>query len=183
MSPVLLWAGLALADTPTINTSLIAQGIRPGAKLGVEWMVASQEALHEGRPDGRQRVVHSVHVEPAVQAWHHWGNATPIRAGAQLVYRRTAEGGRQCEVLLGQGVTYAINAGVTYTLQPNGQLEGSRLAGNWMSASSVALGFGRDLSAKGTRDISWHARPTLTLWTPYTTGVAPIFSLELGTRR
>lgn len=179
----LLFAGLAMAETTTLNTSLIAQGVRPGAKVGVDVSWKEWERNRPGRREGRQQVIHSLQVEPSIQAWHHWGNATPIDVGTQLIYRRTAENGRQCEFLLGQGVTYAINAGMTYSFDDSGTLQGSRLAGNWMSASRVAVGVGRDRSAAGGADLAWHARPTVTLWTPYNTGVAPIFSLEVGVRR
>ncbi len=174
--------GAAELDAATWNTSLVAQGWRPGLKLGVELPLAQGERVLTRRGVER-RVDRLLLVEPSFTAWHHWGNHTPLTAGGQLIARRVRADGWTSEAFIGQGLTYAINAGTTYEFDDDGELVGSAMAGNWMSASSVGVGLGRDLSRSRGVDLAWHIRPTMTVWAPYNAGVAPVFTVELGVRR
>ena len=181
----LLCTQLALAERlppppRAVNMSLVAQGIRPGVKLGMDIPLLRQQHRSDRRPEGRKLTQRDMSVEPAVSVWHHWGNHTPITAGAQLFYRRGKESGWQRELFVGQGITYAINAGITYSFDQSGTLQGSRLAGRWMSATQVGFGLGRDRS---DTDMAWHVRPTLMVWAPYNDTIAPVFLLEMGVRR
>ncbi len=164
------------------NTSLIAQGWRPGAKLGFEVPLAEREIVRTRR--GIERTIDRLWlVEPSFTAWHHPGNHTPLTLGAQLYARRIRAKGWTIEGFVGQGVTYAINAGTTYEFDENDELVGSALAGRWMSATSIGFGLGRDLARSRGVDLAWHLRPTMTVWAPYNAGVAPVFTVELGVRR
>ncbi len=187
MLPALLLIGLATPnaaelDAAAWNTSLVAQGWRPGLKLGVELPLADGEVTRTRRDLERGYDRYLV-LEPSFTAWHHPGNHTPLTAGAQIFARRVRSDGRTLEAFVGQGVTYAINAGTTYEFDADGELAGSALAGNWMSATSVGFGVGRDLSRTRGVDLAWHLRPTMTVWAPYNAWIAPVFTLELGLRR
>lgn len=175
-------ASAAELDTTAWNTSLIAQAWRPGLKVGVEFPVA-ERAVVRTRDDLVRSFDRYLVLEPSFTAWHHPGNHTPLTAGAQLHLRRVRVDGWTLEGFVGQGVTYAINAGTTYEFDDDGDLVGSALAGHWMSASSVGFGVGRDLSRTRGLGLAWHLRPTMTVWAPYNAGVAPVFTLELGVRR
>jgi len=191
MSALLMAASLALAAPkknaePLVwNTSYVAQGLRPGFKIGLDYPLAESRKVRDSRRPGKKTVRRALVVEPSVMAWHHWGNHTPITAGAQLIYRKGFGNGRHRELFVGQGATYAINAGRTYSFDDSGELQGSALAGNLMSATSVGFGLGRDLSRrkKGGPDLTWYVRPTATIWAPYNSGVAPVLTIELGVRR
>lgn len=166
---------LSQAAPAAWSASYIAQGVRPGAKVGLEWALASSTG------EGARATTRMLLVEPSLQGWYHWGNHTPLTASAQLIYRRTSHRGWSREAFVGQGATYAINAGLTYSFDDSGELTSSRLAGQLMSATSLGGGIGRGIA--GDADLAWHLRPTLTLWTPYTSGIAPVFTIELGIRR
>ena len=174
--------GLAADGAGTVNTSVLAQGIHPGAKVGVEFPLVDVESVKtragEDRTIGRQLV-----LEPALSFWVHRHNLTPITLSPQLLYRRVGHRGWTPELFVGQGVTYAINAGVTYEFDDQGELVGGALAGRWMSATQLGFGIGRDLSVTRDLDLAWHVRPAMTVWAPYNSGVAPVFSFELGVRR
>ena len=116
-------------------------------------------------------------------AWYHWGNHTPITLSGQLIYRRTSARGWSGEAFFGQGATYAINAGLTYSFDDRGELTSSRLAGQLMSATSAGFGIGRTRARAGGAALAWHLRPTLTVWAPYTSGIAPVATIEIGVRR
>lgn len=169
---------LSQAAPAAVNTSLVAQGVRPGAKVGLEWPLVESQTVRSRRGEERT-TTRTLRVEPSLQGWYHWGNHTPLTASGQLIYRRTSHRGWSREALVGQGATYAINAGLTYAFDDSGELTSSRLAGQLMSATSLGLGIGRDTDAA----LAWHLRPTLTLWAPYTSGIAPVFTIELGIRR
>jgi len=85
-------------------------------------------------------------------------------------------------LFLGQGATYAINGGETCEFDSSDALICSSTAGNWMSATSMGFGLGRDLSATTDHDLAWHIRPLAILWAPYNSGVAPVFMIEVGVR-
>ena len=171
---------LSQAAPAVWNTSYIAQGVRPGAKVGLELALAESETSRSRRGEERT-TTRTLLIEPALQGWYHWGNHTPLTAGGQLIYRRTSHRGWSREALVGQGATYAINAGLTYSLDDSGELTSSRLAGQLMSATSLGFGIGRDTD--GAAALAWHLRPTLTIWAPYTSGIAPVFTIEIGIRR
>ncbi len=186
---LLLLTGLCLAqasaadlDASAWNTSLVAQGWRPGLELGFDIPLTEREFVVQRRGVERSQTRLWV-VEPSFTAWHHPGNHTPLTLGAQLYRRRIRSDGWTLEGFVGQGVTYAINDGMTYEFDDSGELVGSALAGRWMSASSVGFGVGRDLSRTRGIDLAWHLRPTMTVWAPYNTNVAPVFTVELGVRR
>jgi hypothetical protein len=166
---LLMLSTMALAAPTVWNTSFIAQGIRPGAKIGLEHVLRESEEAPVKR---------SLLIEPSLMGWYHWGNHTPLTVSGQLIYRRTSARGWSREALLGQGATYAINAGKTYVFDDSGEITSSRLAGRLMSATSIGFGLGRTRS-----ELAWHIRPTLTMWAPYNSGIAPVFTVEIGVRR
>lgn len=183
----LLAGSLALAapkpEPLVLNTSFVAQGIRPGFKVGLDYPLLEHKVTRKRAPKGRRTVRRALVVEPALTAWHHPNNMTPVTAGGQLIYRRALGNGRHRELFVGQGATYAFNANPTYELSASGKLEKVPLAGHWMSATSMGFGLGRDLSRAGGPDLAWHLRPTLTIWAPYSTGAAPVFTVEVGVRK
>ncbi|MCB9743581.1 MAG: hypothetical protein H6740_13355 [Alphaproteobacteria bacterium] len=188
---MLLWlVGVCFAYTPisdtwpqpVLNTSFVAQGVRPGVKVGMQQPLAHKKITREGLLLERrwQRIVF---VEPSLMIWYHWGNMTPLTLSAQLHKERVKPSGWTRGVFIGQGATWAFNAGVTYHFDDAGELVGSRLAGRLMSATSVGMTVGRDLSRKGGPELAWHVRPTATFWAPYNAGFAPVLTLEIGVRR
>ena len=149
------------------------QGVRPGVKLGGEYVLSRKT---------RKKANRLLVLEPAVSSWHHWGNHTPVTAGVQL-YRRKIKANRGTrELFIGQGVTYAINAGTTYEYDGSGELTGSRLAGHLMSATSIGVGLGYTPKAPRRDHLAWHVRPTVTIWAPYNSGIAPVATIEGGVR-
>ncbi|MEL6342169.1 MAG: hypothetical protein AAFV53_03490 [Myxococcota bacterium] len=189
LSHVLLWLGAAWADPPTSppppswTVSYIAQGVRPGAKVGYDFPVLRRVKRRPNRREGKRAIRRDLAIEPSLSMWHHWGNHTPVTLSAQAIYRRSKPNGRQRELFIGQGLTYAINAGFTYRFDGD-TLDRSLLAGRAMSATSFGFGFGRDLRKKprSNLELTWHARPTVTIWSPYNSGGAPVLTLELGVR-
>ena len=179
MLGLLMTSMLSQASPMVWNTGYIAQGIRPGAKVGVELGLKESEQVRSRQ--GQERTIsRSLLVEPSLQGWYHWGNHTPLTVSGQLIYRRTSPRGWSREAFLGQGATYAINAGLTYSFDDSGTLTSSRLAGQLMSATSLGFGIGR---TPADADIAWHVRPTLMIWAPYTSGIAPVATIEIGIRR
>ena len=170
---------LSQAAPTAWSIGYIAQGVRPGARVGLEWTLLESEK-NLSRRDEARTTTRKLLVEPALQGWYHWGNHTPLTASGQLIYRRTSHRGWSREVLVGQGATYANNAGLTYSFDDSGALTSSRLAGQLMSATSLGLGIGHDTAGA---TLAWHLRPTLTVWAPYTSGIAPVATIELGLRR
>lgn len=186
MSPLLMLSvGLAQplqqAEDPLWNTSLVFQGVRPGFKLGAEFELAERvkKRPNRRRPP-RRRIIRELAIEPSFTAWHHWGNHTPLTLSGQLITRRVKQNGRYREWFVGQGATYAINAGRTYSFDGDGELQGNRMAGRLMSATSVGFGVGREIPRTA---LAWHVRPTVTFWAPYLDGAAPVITLEFGVRQ
>ena len=181
LSVLMLIAATASAAPDSVvpriwNTSLIAQGWRPGVKVGGEYLLSRK--TYDDKHGTKRHIV----LEPSVSAWHHWGNHTPITASAQLYRRKIKSERRTREMFVGLGATYAINAGTTYAFDDSGELTGSALAGNLMAAVSAGVGIGRTPKAPRPGNFAWHLRPTVTIWAPYTSGVAPVFTLEAGVR-
>lgn len=169
------------ADALVWDTGFVAQAWRPGVKLGVEIPLVYRTRTKD-RLWGERVIDRELYLEPAFVGWHHWGNHTPLTLQAQLGWRRVGHRGWTREVVLSQGVTYAVNAGVTYGFQGD-ELRGSRLAGRTMSATSMGFGVGRDLNKARGVGLAWHVRPTMTIWAPYNTAIAPVFTVEFGVRR
>lgn len=67
---------------------------------------------------------------------------------------------------LGIGYLLRIYNIPTYQLGENGNPEQIGAAGRGQFAPSLSLLWGKDLSVKGDRPISWHIKPTLFLLAP-----------------
>jgi hypothetical protein len=164
------------------NTSVIAQGLRPGIQVGVEKPLREWERTRKGL--WRTHLFHRQLVfEPGFSGWYHRNNHTPMSVDGRLRIRRTRSSGLQREFFIGQGFTYAINAGRTYWFDEDDTLQSSRLAGRAMRSSVVGFGMGMALTLADGSDIAWHLRPTLTVWNPYNAGLAPVWTVEVGVRR
>jgi hypothetical protein len=177
-----LFINLSHAAPLQWNTSYTAQAWHPGVKLGVE-LELTEAMVEKTRQERAQTITRQILIEPSFTAWYHRHNHIPLTLSNQLIARWIRPDGKVWELLLGQGVTYAINDGETCEFDSSDDLVCSNLAGNWMSATTLGFGLGRDLSVTSDRDLAWHIRPSTILWAPYNSGFAPVFMVELGVRR
>ena len=166
----------------TWNTSYVAQGVRPGVLVGLEFPMHEIERTKQRRR-GPRTIHREVLIEPTFSTWIHRGNHTPMTLDGRFRTRRTREDGRQRELFFGFGGTYAFNAGKTYSFSDDGTLKDSRLAGRSMWSVNYGFGYGRTFMQSDGTELAWHVRPTLTLWVPYNTGTGAVWSIEMGIRR
>ncbi|MFT5584879.1 MAG: hypothetical protein ACI9VR_002467 [Cognaticolwellia sp.] len=89
--------------------------------------------------------------QAVIFARYHRQNATPLTPNTQVYARWIRTAGAVRELFIGQGATSAINHGETRELDSSDALICSRLPGNWMSATSIGFGLGRELSLGDNR--------------------------------
>lgn len=190
MLPLLLTtAALAVPAPPQelvpkyrLDTSYVAQALRPGARVAVEkglWSSPRDRLLTD------EQLIREFTGAVGVMGWWHPYNQTPLMAHAELGFRRTGTfWGFKKEALVGLGMGYAINGGRTYRYNNSGELRGNPLGGRGLIAPSVGIGFGQDLSqVKPKAKVAWHLRGRMHYQWPYNVAGAPVFTVEAGISR
>ena len=163
-----LLASLAMAQDVSVSY-FGDQLVHPGVKVGLERPLLS-------RTSRWREMERTVYVAPNLGLTWHPDHHTALFVNGEVGLRRTRRSGWKREFIVGLGAMRSGNASPTYTAEDR-QV---RFDGHTYFMSSVAIGFGRDLSGVRDLPLAWHVRPTLYLQAPYNASMVPGVALETG---
>lgn len=168
---------------PSVRISLMGhQFIRPGASFGIEQPIWEKRIEKIKKRKGRIKYKYRFWFLTAdVSAWVHPNSysAQSLRVGALL--RKVRNRGRKFEAGLSLGIVNRFNAGRTYTVKEDGEVNTRFIDNRIYFMPTLSLGFGKDhLYGKKSRPFAWHLRPTVSAWMPYNNSIVPTYGIEAG---
>jgi hypothetical protein len=202
-SPILA-ATVALADAPPARRSVEVQvergfqapemaiGYRgsgwtlhiPGLASRVEWDVIRRtrtisRPYRTRRAEIQKTREYFVGVDLGVSV--HPYNDNLVVAQGVVGTRKTRHQGFTSGFFAGVGPSVAIaNRGIWRV--DDGEIRRGGLPSRPSWTTSVGWEYGVDLARRNRGPIAWYVRPTLSLWTPWTTPVVPIVHVDIGVR-
>jgi hypothetical protein len=161
--------------------------IHPGIKTGISYTFWEKEKSRKRWSKGRQgRLGPKVKTHQFVTGanlafYNHANNHSGLLPNAMIGWQKINQRrGTMIGAQLGIGYLLRIYNIPTYELGENGNPEQVTAAGRGQFAPSLSILWGKDLSVKGDKPISWYIKPALFLLAPYNHTVLPNFALELG---
>ncbi|GAB3327999.1 hypothetical protein GCM10027299_29460 [Larkinella ripae] len=122
-------------------------------------------------------------LTPGLAVYNHPDNHVGVILSPELAYQRTGRRGGVFEVSLSNSYFRYFLAGKTFEVAENGGFQRVKWAGRGAYLPTVSVGFGRDLSVRHNRPLSWYARLNLMQQRPYNASRLIRFGIECGIRK
>lgn len=122
-------------------------------------------------------------ITPGLAVYNHPHNHVGVILSPELSYQRTGPRGGVFEVGLSNSYLRYFLAGQTFEVGENGEFQRVNMAGRGAYLPTVSVGFGRDLSVRKNRPLSWYARLNVMQQRPYNASELYRFAIECGIRK